>query len=154
MGTKTELGASVRSALKGPSLQAPFFFWFFILVSLMNFFSFHSCNYFNSYCWSSIFFCFLFCCWVSIGLYLFWSNSLIILTWKLAVFTQHYFFQYLWITKLKSYGILQKSCCFAVHAFVSTVNLHNCWLGYFLSLYLGNIKKKVLCSQVDLKFIM
>lgn len=40
MGTKTELGASVRSALKGPSLQAPFptFFWFFISVSLMNFF--------------------------------------------------------------------------------------------------------------------
>lgn len=144
MGTKTELGASVRSALKGPSLQAPFptFFWFFILVSLMNFFPSIVVTILIHIAEAPFFFCFLFCCWVSIGLYLFWSNSLIILTWKLAVFTQHYFFQYLWITKLKSYGILQKSCCFAVHAFVSTVNLHNCWLGYFLSLYLGNIKKK------------
>lgn len=40
VGTKAELEASVRSALKEPSLQAPFptFFWFFISISWWIFF--------------------------------------------------------------------------------------------------------------------
>lgn len=146
-GTKTELEASVTSALKEPSLQAPFptsfgfsfqFPWWIFFPSIVVTILIHIAE-------APFFFCFFFYWWISIRLYLFWSNSLIILIRKLATSTQHYFFQYLWITKLKSYGILEKSCCFVVHAFVSTVNLHNCWLGCFLWLYLGNLKKTRSC---------
>lgn len=78
-GTKTELEASVTSALKEPSLQAPFptsfgfsfqFPWWIFFPSIVVTILIHIAE-------APFFFCFFFYWWISIRLYLFWSNSLI-----------------------------------------------------------------------------